>query len=74
MVIFQEVDMREKLRDLSIIDLLLMYLWYEKDDTNWALTIGHGSSSRIQEEQEVVDRDVKHRQSLWVDVFIRHDY
>ena len=34
MVIFQEVDMREKLRDLSIIDLLLMYLWYEKDDTN----------------------------------------
>ena len=51
MVIFQEVDMREKLRDLSILDLLLMYLWFEKDDTNWALTIGRGSSSRIQEEQ-----------------------
>ena len=57
MVIFQGVDMREKLRDLSIIDLLLMYLWYEKDDTDWALTIGHGSTSRIQEEQEVVDHD-----------------
>ena len=34
MVIFQEVDMREKLRDLSILDPLLMYLWFEKDDTN----------------------------------------
>ena len=34
MVIFQEVDLREELRDLSIIDLLLMYLWYEQDDTN----------------------------------------
>ena len=70
MVIFQEVDMRERLRDLSILDLLLMYLWFEKDDTNWALTIGRGSSSRIQEEHEVVDRDVKHRQSLWVDKFL----
>ena len=57
MVIFQEVDMREKLRDLSIIDLLLMYLWYEKDDIDWALTIGRGSTSRIQEEQEVVDHE-----------------
>ena len=57
MVIFQEVDIREELRDLSIIDLLLMYLWYEKDDTNWALTIGCGSTSRIQEEQEVGDHE-----------------
>ena len=57
MVIFQEVDMREKLRDLSIIDLLLMYLWYEKDDTNGALTIGRGNTSRIREEQEVVDHE-----------------
>ena len=50
MVIFQEVDMRVRLRDLGIIDLLLMYLWYEKDDTDWALTIGRRSTSRIQEE------------------------
>ena len=57
MVIFQEVDMREKLRDLSIIDLMFMYLWYEKDDNDWALTIGCGSTSRIQEEQEVVDHE-----------------
>ena len=57
MVIFQEVDMREKLRDLSIIDLLLMCLWYEKDDTDSALTISRGNSSRIQEEQEVMDRE-----------------
>ena len=57
MVIFQEVDVREELRDLSIIDLLLKYLWYEKDDTNWALTIGRGSTSRIQEEQEVGDHE-----------------
>ena len=57
MVIFQEVDMREKLRDLSILDHLLMYLWYEKDDTNWALTIGCGSTLRIQEEQEIGDHE-----------------
>ena len=57
MVISQGVDMREKLRDLSIIDLLLMYLWYEKDVTDWALTIGCGSTSRIQEEQEIVDHE-----------------
>ena len=50
MVIFQEVDMRMRLRDLSIIDLLLIYLWYEKDDTNWTLTIGRGNTSRIREE------------------------
>ena len=57
MVISQGVDMREKLRDLSIIDLMFMYLWYEKDETDWTLTIGHGSTSRIQEEQEVVDHE-----------------
>ena len=57
MVIFQEVDIREELRDLSIIDLMFMYLWYEKDDTDWALTIGRESTSRIQEEQEVVDHE-----------------
>ena len=55
MVIFQEVDMREKLRDLSILDPLLMYLWFEKDDTNWASIIGRGSTSRIQEQQGVGD-------------------
>ena len=49
--------MREKLRDLSIIDLMFMYLWYEKNDTDWALTIGHGSTSRIQEEQKIVDHE-----------------
>ena len=49
--------MREKLRDLSIIDLMFMYLWYEKYDIDWTLTIGHGSTSRIQEEQEVVDHE-----------------
>ena len=53
----KEVDMREKLRNLSIIDLLLMYLWCENDDTDWALTIGRGNTSRIQEEQEVVDHE-----------------
>ena len=57
MVISQGVDMREKLRDLSIIDLMFMYLWYEKDDTDWTLTIGRGSTSKIQEEQEVVDQE-----------------
>ena len=30
---------------------------YKKDDTNWALIIGRGSSSRIQEEQEVGDHE-----------------
>ena len=50
MVISQGVDMREKLRDLTIIDFMFMYLWYEKDDTDWTLTIGCGSTSRIQEE------------------------
>ena len=53
---FSRVDMREELRDLSIIDLMFMYLWYEKDDTDWILTIGRGSTSRIQEEQ-VVDHE-----------------
>ena len=57
MVISYGVDMREKLRDLSIIDLMFMYLWYEKDDTDWTLTIGRESTSRIQEEQEVVDHE-----------------
>ena len=57
MVIFQEVDMREKLRDLSIIDPMFIYLWFEKDDTNGTLTIGHGNTSRIQEKQKVVDRE-----------------
>ena len=57
MVIFQEVDMREKLKDLSIIDFMFMYLWYEKDDTDWTLTIGRGSTSRIQKEQEIVDHE-----------------
>ena len=50
MVISQEVHMREKLRNLSIIDLMFIYLWYEKDGTDWALTIGRGNTSRIQEE------------------------
>ena len=57
MVISQGVDKREELRDLSIIDLTFMYLWYEKDDIDWALTIGRGSTSRIQEEQEIVDHE-----------------
>ena len=57
MVISQKVDMREKLRDLSIIDLLLMYLWYEKDNIDCVLTIGRESTSRIQEKQEVVDHE-----------------
>ena len=58
MVISQGEDMREKSRNLSIVDLMFIYLWYEKDDTDWALTIGCGSTSRIQEEQEVVDHDM----------------
>ena len=57
MVISQGVDMREKLKDLSIIDLMFMYLWYEKDDIDWTLIIGHGSTSRIQEEREAVDHE-----------------
>ena len=44
---FSRVEMREELRDLSIIDLMFMYLWYENDDTDWALTIGRGSTSWI---------------------------
>ena len=54
MVISQGVDMREKLRNLSIIDLMFICLLFEKDDTNGALTIGRGNTSRIREEQEVV--------------------
>ena len=57
MVIFQGVDMREKLKDLSIIDFMFMYLWYEKNDTNLTLTIGRESTSRIQEEQAVLDHE-----------------
>ena len=57
MVISQGVDMREELRDLSIINLMFMYLWYENDDTDWALTIGCGNTSWIQEEQEIVDHE-----------------
>ena len=58
MVISQGVDMKEKLKDLSIIDLMFMYLWYEKDDIDWTLTISCGSTSRIQEEQEVMDHEM----------------
>ena len=57
MVISQGDDMREKLRNLSIIDPMFIYLWFEKDDTNGTLTIGRGNTSRIREEQEVVDHE-----------------
>ena len=51
MVISQEEDMREKLRNLSIIDPMFIYLWFEKDDTNGVFTIGRENTSRIREEQ-----------------------
>ena len=57
MVICLGEDMREKLRNLSIIDLMFIYLWFEKDDTNGVFTIGHGNTSRIRKEQEVVDHE-----------------
>ena len=57
MVIPQGVHMREKLRNLSIIDLMFIYLWYEKDGIDGALIIGRGNTSRIQEEQKVVDHE-----------------
>ena len=54
MVISQGVDMREKLRNLSIINLMFICLWFEKDDTNGALTIGRGNTSRTTREAPLI--------------------
>ena len=60
-----------EIKEFKIIDLMFIYLWYEKDGTDWALTIGRGNTSRIQKgTKSSGSRDVKHRQSLWVDKFL----
>ena len=48
---------KREIKEFKYVDLMFKYLWFEKDDTNGVFTIGRGNTSRIREEQEVVDHE-----------------